>query len=79
MTNKNPFELRYEVLAMSKEILDKAYMTNLEAATKLMELYKDNAEEAVKAWTENMPTMYTPEEIKKNAETLYDLIVKKDS
>jgi hypothetical protein len=64
---------------MSKEILDKAYMTNLEAATKLMELYKDNAEEAVKAWTENMPTMYTPEEIKKNAETLYDFIMKKDS
>lgn len=78
MTNKNPFELRYEVLAMSKEILDKTYMANLEAAKQIMDLYKEDTARAMKAWQDYAPMMYTPEEIKKNAEVLYDFIMKKE-
>lgn len=78
MNNKNPFELRYDVLAMAKEMLDKTYQTNLEITNKALELYKDNTEEAMKILKEFTPAMYTPEEIKKNAETLYDFIVMKE-
>jgi len=46
-------------------------------AEKAMETYKDNAEEALKAWKNYVPVMYTPDEIKKNAESLYEFVVSK--
>ena len=75
---KNPFQLRYDVLAMAKDMMDKAYETNMEVATKAMELYKEDTEQALKAWDNYVPKMYTPEEIKKNAEILYTFVTKKE-
>lgn len=75
---KNPFELRYDVLNMSKEILDRAYETNREIAFRAFELAGANAEQAYSAWDKYVPKMYTPEEIKKNAEMLYEFVTKKD-
>ena len=76
--SKNPFELRYDVLNMSKEILDRAYETNREIAMRAFDLAGQNSEQAMAAWEKYVPKMYTPEEIKKNAEMLYEFITKKD-
>jgi len=76
MTQKNPYQLRYDVLAMAKDMLDKTYETNLEIAKTAMEAYAEDADQALKAWERYVPKMYTPEEIKKNAETLYDFVLK---
>jgi len=73
---KNPYQIRYDVLAMAKDMMDKAYETNMAIAEKAVETYKDNAEEALKAWKNYVPVMYTPEEIKKNAESLYEFVMK---
>jgi galactokinase len=73
---KNPYQIRYDVLAMAKDMMDKAYETNMTIAEKAIETYKDNAEEALKAWKNYVPVMYTPEEIKKNAESLYEFVMK---
>jgi len=74
---KTPYELRYDLLDMVKEMFDKQYEVNKEVAYKAMELYKDNAEEALKAWAEHAPVMPSPEDIKKSAETLYDFVMNK--
>lgn len=75
---KNPFELRYDVLNMSKEILDRAYETNLQIAHRAFELNGQNVELAMAAWDKYVPKMYTPEEIKKSAEMLYEFVTKKE-
>lgn len=76
--SKNPFELRYDVLNMSKEILDRAYETNREIAMRAFDLAGQNSEQAMAAWEKYVPKMYTPEEIKKNAEMLYEFVTNKD-
>ena len=76
--SKNPFEIRYDVLNMSKEILDRAYETNREIAMRAFDLAGQNSEQAMAAWEKYVPIMYTPEEIKKNAEMLYEFVTKKD-
>jgi len=76
--SKNPFELRYDVLNMSKEILDRSYETNREIAMRAFDLAGQNSEQAMAAWEKYIPKMYTPEEIKKNAEMLYEFVTKKD-
>jgi|DEB0MinimDraft_6_1074348.scaffolds.fasta_scaffold56384_3 hypothetical protein len=73
----NPYQIRTDLLAMSKEMLDKTYDTQLQLAYAAMEQYKDNAELALEAWKKYIPTMYTPEEVKKQAETLYEFVVNK--
>lgn len=76
--SKNPFEIRYDVLNMSKELLDRAYETNREIAMRAFDLAGQNSEQAMAAWEKYVPKMYTPEEIKKNAEMLYEFVTKKD-
>jgi len=72
---KNPYQIRYDVLSMAKDMMDQTYSSNMIMAEKAMELYKDNTEEALKAWDKYVPVMYTPNEIKKNAETLYEFVM----
>jgi len=64
MSNKNPFEIRTDVLAMAKDYMDKQYELNLEMARKMneaMEGYK-------------MPTMYTTEELMAKAREFYAFV-----
>jgi len=70
----NPYQIRTDVLSMAKEMLDKAYYTQMTLAYSAMNHYKENAELALDAWDRYVPKMYTPEELKKQAETLYEFI-----
>ena len=70
----NPYQIRTDLLAMSKEMLDKAYDTQLEIARTIMEQTKENTEQALDAWKRYIPKMYTPDEVKKQAETLYEFV-----
>jgi len=70
----NPYQIRTDLLAMSKEMLDKAYDTQLEIARTMMEQTKENTEQALDAWKKYIPKMYTPDEVKKQAETLYEFV-----
>ena len=72
----NPYFIRSDLLHMSKDMLDKAYESQMEIARKAMEIYKDNAEQALEAWDRYVPKMYTPEEIKERAEELYEFVTK---
>ena len=73
-TKSNPYQIRTDVLSMAKQMLDKAYDTQLEVAKTMMEQSKNNTELAMDAWKKYIPKMYTPEELKKQAETLYEFV-----
>lgn len=72
----NPYQIRTDVMSMAKEMLDKAYDTQMTLAYTVMNQYKENSEQALEAWNRYVPKMYTPEELKKQAETLYEFVSK---
>jgi len=80
----NPYQLRFDVLAMAKEMADRAYDTQLDIAFQTLDMYKKsanemfNSEEAQKVMEQYIPKMYTPEEVKAQAERLYEFVTKKD-
>ena len=76
-TKSNPYQIRTDVLSMAKEMLDKAYDTQLQLAYAAMEQYKDNADQALDAWKRYVPKMYTPDEVNAQAEKLYEFVTDK--
>jgi hypothetical protein len=73
MTNKNPFELRTEVLAMAKDYMDQSYHMNADFARQMFEQGKKTVEE--------MQAAFTPYDIKDlvaKAQEMYGFITKKD-
>jgi isopropylmalate/homocitrate/citramalate synthase len=73
----NPYQIRYDVLNMAKEMLDKQYDIQMEVAYKAMDMYKDNAEQALEAYKNYIPKAITPEEIKTQADKLYEFVSEK--
>ena len=49
MSNKNPFEIRAEMLAMAKDYMDQAWHMNIDFTRQLVEQNKATAEEMQKA------------------------------
>jgi hypothetical protein len=76
--SKNPYEIRFDLLTMAKEMLDRQYeqASNMawEAMTKAMESNKDIYKDVDKY----VPKMFTPEEIIAQAEKLQSFINNKD-
>ena len=73
MSNKNPFEIRSEMLSMAKDYLDQQYQMNFMFAEKLFEQGKKTAEEMQKA-----TQMYSTEELMEKAKEFYSFVSKKD-
>lgn len=74
---KNPYEIRFDLLTMAKDMLDRQYeqaSIMAEAMTKAMESNKDIYKDIDKY----VPKMFTPEEIIAQAEKLQSFINKKD-
>jgi len=84
MSNKNPFEIRLEILKMAKEMMDQQYdqATTMWWATadKFAEATNQTMADALEKSKELMearPAMYTPKEIMENAQELYSFVEKK--
>ena len=79
MSNKNPFELRSEILQMAKDYLDQQYHVNMDFARRTF----DEAVKIGTATTENyksyVPAMYSLEELTKKAQELYGFVSNKDA
>lgn len=73
----NPYQIRTDILAMAKDMMDKQYDMQLEVAHKMMDLYSENAEQALEAYKKYVPKAITPEEIKSQAEKLYEFVSEK--
>ena len=77
-SGKNPFEIRFDTLAMAKEMLDKAYDNQMNIFYQNLEKFKEANKESQVYIEKYMPKMYSPPEIQKQAAELYAFVTKKD-
>jgi len=70
---KNPFEIRTEMIALAKEYLDQVTALNIEAANKMIEAGKIQAEEYQKA-----VQMYTMDDLMTKAQEMYKFVSTKE-
>lgn len=74
---KNPYEIRFDLLSMAKDMLDRQYeqasIMAWEAMNKAMETNRDLYKDVEKY----LPKMFTPEEIVAQAEKLQSFITDK--
>jgi hypothetical protein len=73
MANKNPFEIRAEMLIIAKDYMDQQYHMTREFAEKMFEQGKVTMEEWQKA-----NQMYSMDELMEKAKEMYSFVSKKD-
>lgn len=78
MSNKNPFEIRSDILAMAKEYLDRQHEINIQFAQQAFETAVAAGKVAADQWKQYVPQMYTMDELMKKAQELYGFVAKKD-
>lgn len=76
MSNKNPYELRFDVLAMAKELADRAYDQQQQVFWTMVNQAQEQAEDLEKVVEKYTPKMYQPKEIMEKAEELYNFVKK---
>lgn len=70
--NKNPFEIRAEMLQMAKDYMDQAWHLNVDFTRQMFEQNKATAEDIQKALTP-----YSMEELMEKAKELYSFVSQK--
>jgi len=73
MSNKNPFEIRTEMLQMAKDYMDKQWEMNYFFTQQMFDQGKKSAEEMQAALT-----LYSTEDLMKKAAEMYTFVSKKD-
>lgn len=77
MSNKNPFEIRTDLLAMAKDYMDQQYNLNWATAQHMIEKLNENAEDYQERVKELTPKPYTMGELIDKANELYSFVTKK--
>jgi hypothetical protein len=75
MSNKNPFEIRADILEMAKDYMDKQTALNVQYWEKMMAVGAATIKEAQAA---NVYTPYSMEELMKKAQEMYSFVSKKE-
>ena len=73
MTQKNPFEIRAEMLQMSKDYMDQQYKMNIQLATDMYDQGQKSMVELQDAYK-----MYSVEDMMEKAKEMYSFVSKKD-
>ena len=73
MTNKNPFEIRSEILQLAKEYMDTQQQLNVEYTQKLKAFGKVQRDEYIEAFKP-----YTFDELMEKAKEMYIFVSNKD-
>ena len=74
MSNKNPFEIRAEMVSLAKDYMDQQYRMNVNFVEKAMEEGKKTFED----YQEAVTSMYTMDDLMKKAQEMYSFVSKKD-
>lgn len=75
MTNKNPFEVRLDVLQMAREMLDKEKELEEQKFKQQVETLRTTNIGHVNTFIqENAPKMYTADDVKARANSLYEFV-----
>lgn len=72
--NKNPFEIRTEMLQMAKDYLDQQWQINVDFARRLFDESVQQGKCAASDWQNYIPKQYTLEELTKKAQELYSFV-----
>jgi hypothetical protein len=75
---KNPYEIRFDLLKMAKDMLDRQYEQSAAMAWETMTKAMETNESLYKEVDKYVPKMFSPEEIIDQAERLQKFINKKD-
>ena len=78
MSNKTPFELRFDVLKMAKEMMDQQYDIAQNQYWTMINQAESSAKDVTDVFEKYTPKMYQPKEIMEKAEELYKFVIKKD-
>ena len=73
MSNKNPFEIREDVLAMAKDYMDQSWHMNMEFTKTMFEAGKKTAEDMEEAMKP-----YSIDAMLEKANEMYAFVTKKD-
>lgn len=73
MTNKSPFEIRADILAMAKEYMDRQVDLNVQYWEKMISMQQATVAEAKTAYV-----TYSTEDLMKKAAEMYSFVTKKD-
>ena len=76
--SKNPFELRFDTLALAKDMLDRQYDMAQTQMFEMLEQAKTQQKDLVEVFEKYTPKMCQPQEIMEKAEELYKFVTKKD-
>jgi hypothetical protein len=76
MSTKNPYELRFDVLAMAKELADRAYDQQQQVFWTMVNQAQENKSDIESVVEKYTPKMYQPKEIMEKAEELYNFVKK---
>jgi len=74
MSNKNPFEIRLEILKMAKDYLEQQYQTNLSFAQSLFYKALESGQVMQDNFQSFIPKSYTIEDIMKKSQELYGFV-----
>ncbi|NBP02690.1 MAG: hypothetical protein EBU90_21735 [Proteobacteria bacterium] len=74
MSNKNPFEIRLELLKMAREYLDQQWNVNVNLAHEVLSKAMQNGEDVAKMWNKFIPEIYSIDDITKKANELYKFV-----
>lgn len=73
MSNKNPFEIRADILHLAKEYMDEQMRLNIKFSEKMQEIGMATVQDLQKAYSG-----YSMEELTKKAQEMYSFISKKE-
>ena len=73
MSNKNPFEIRAEMLGLAKDYMDQQYHMNIQLMNDLFEQGKKNMGDVERAYE-----MYSMSDLMEKAKEMYSFVSKKD-
>ena len=75
---KTPYEIRFDLLKMAKDLLDRQYDQSVTIAWQALEKGMETNKTLYKDVEKYVPKMFTPEEIVEQAERLQEFVNKKD-
>lgn len=75
---KTPYEIRFDLLKMAKDLLDRQYEQSVAIAWQALEKGMETNKTLYKDLEKYVPKMFTPEEIVEQAERLQEFVNKKD-
>lgn len=73
MSNKNPFEIRADMLKLAKDYMDAQHQLNIQLANDMFEQGKKTYEEVQEAYK-----MYSTEDLMAKAKEMYAFVSNKD-